>query len=85
MKIIDFYADWCGPCKAMAPVIERLKAEGIPIEKVNVDENRDLASQYGIRSIPTLIFVNDSGDAAATLIGGQSEATILSKWQELNG
>jgi thioredoxin 1 len=59
MKIIDFYADWCGPCKAMAPVIERLKAEGIPIEKVNVDENRDLASQYGIRSIPTIILFED--------------------------
>lgn len=57
--MVDFYADWCGPCKMLSPVVESLEPayEGkVKIGKINVDENPDIASQYGVMSIPTLIF-----------------------------
>ncbi|NDV60176.1 thioredoxin [Bacteroides sp. 519] len=58
--IIDFYADWCGPCKTIAPILEELAEEydgQIYIYKINVDKEKELASAFGIRSIPTLLFV----------------------------
>jgi thioredoxin 1 len=58
--IIDFYADWCGPCKMVAPILEELKAEygdKLEIYKVNTEEERDLSSIFGIRSIPSLLFI----------------------------
>lgn len=55
--IVDFYADWCGPCRMLAPILEEI--EGVNIYKVNVDENSDLAIQYGIMSIPCLISFKD--------------------------
>ncbi len=62
--IIDFYADWCGPCKAVAPVLEELAKEydgKVTIYKVNTEKQRELASAFGIRSIPSLLFVPASG------------------------
>ena len=55
--LVDFYADWCGPCKMVAPVLEKIGREhtNFEIVKVNVDENQDLAMQYGVMSIPTMI------------------------------
>ena len=56
--IVDFYADWCGPCKMIAPTLEKLSKEfegKVKIFKINVDENQVIASEFGIRSIPTLI------------------------------
>ncbi len=58
--IIDFYADWCGPCKMVAPVLEELKKEygdSLDIYKVNTDEERELSSVFGIQSIPSLLFI----------------------------
>lgn len=63
--IIDFYADWCGPCKAIAPVLEELAAEygnEIYIYKIDTDKEQELAAAFGIRSIPTLLFVPMKGD-----------------------
>lgn len=57
LYLVDFYADWCGPCKMLAPILEEL--DGIEILKVNVDEHPDLAAKYGIMSIPTLLFFKD--------------------------
>lgn len=54
LTLVDFYADWCGPCKMLAPILEQL--ENINIVKVNVDEHQELANKLGIMSIPTLIF-----------------------------
>jgi thioredoxin 1 len=59
--LVDFYADWCGPCKALAPTLKKYAAEVEEVEvvKINVDENPDISAQYGIRSIPTLIYFEE--------------------------
>ena len=62
--IIDFYADWCGPCKVVAPILEELKAEygdKLDIFKVNTEEQRELSSVFGIQSIPSLLFIPKEG------------------------
>lgn len=62
--IIDFYADWCGPCKVVAPLLEELKAEygdKLDIFKVNTEEQKELSSVFGIQSIPSLLFVPTDG------------------------
>ena len=62
--LIDFYAEWCGPCKMLAPVLEEVSNEyagKVDIYKINVDKEEDLASLFGIRSIPTLIFIEKNG------------------------
>ena len=62
--IIDFYADWCGPCKVVAPILEELKAEygdKLDIFKVNTEEQKELSSVFGIQSIPSLLFIPKDG------------------------
>lgn len=61
--MLDFYADWCGPCKALLPVVEKLSEEyegKVEIRKVNVDENRELAAEFMVQSIPALFFIKDA-------------------------
>jgi len=70
--LIDFYADWCGPCKAMNPTLEQFKeSSDVPLLKVNVDEESDIAKEYGIRSIPCFVFVED-GEVKGKKIGMQT-------------
>jgi thioredoxin 1 len=59
----DFYADWCGPCKTQDPILENLSEEwtDVEFEKVNVDEQQDVANEYQVRSLPTLVVENDDG------------------------
>jgi thioredoxin 1 len=59
----DFYADWCGPCKTQDPILDELEADypDVSFEKVNVDEQQDVANEYQVRSLPTLIIENDDG------------------------
>jgi thioredoxin 1 len=59
----DFYADWCGPCKTQDPIVEELAEEypDVDFEKVNVDESQEVANEYQVRSLPTLIVENDDG------------------------
>ncbi|WP_396610743.1 thioredoxin [Haloferax sp. S1W] len=63
VRLLDFYADWCGPCKTQDPILDELEAdyEGVSFEKVDVDEEQDIANQYQVRSLPTLIIENDDG------------------------
>jgi thioredoxin 1 len=59
----DFYADWCGPCKTQDPILDDLEAEydGVEFEKIDVDEQQEIANEYQVRSLPTLIVENDDG------------------------
>lgn len=69
--LVDFYADWCGPCKAMGPVVEELSktyAGRAKVGKINVDENQDIAVRYGIMSIPTLLLIK-GGEVIEKLAG----------------
>ncbi len=63
VRLKDFYADWCGPCKTQDPILEELEADypDVSFEKVDVEENQDVANQYSVRSLPTLIVENDDG------------------------
>jgi thioredoxin 1 len=82
VKVIDFWAEWCGPCKVMSPTIEKLKAEyadnsNVTIEKINVDaeENMTAAREANVQSIPTLIFYKN-GVEENRMVGLKSEAAI---------
>lgn len=83
--IIDFYATWCGPCKAIAPVLEELAAEygnDIYIYKVDVDKEEELAAAFSIRSVPTILFVPMSG-APQMAQGGLPKATFKQAIEEV--
>ena len=77
--IVDFYADWCGPCKMMSPIIDSIAEElegKVKVGKVNTDENMGLAEKYEIMSIPTIIVFKD-GQVATTFLGVTSKEEIL--------
>ena len=79
--LVDFYADWCGPCKMMAPLVERMaeKYEGqIKIGKLNVEEAMEISDRYQVRNIPTFIFFQN-GKPVDTHIGGMSAAELEEK------
>lgn len=76
--LVDFYADWCGPCKMMAPLVEKLAEEldGVAVVgKLNVDENEDIAMKYGVMTIPTLM-VFKGGQPVNKIIGVQSKEVV---------
>jgi len=82
--LVDFWAEWCGPCKAIAPVLDEISNEmtgKVKIVKVNVDENPNIAAQYGIRSIPTMILFK-GGEAADMKVGAGEGKVGLVKWLE---
>lgn len=67
--IVDMHAQWCGPCKALAPILEQVEKEtGIPVYKVDIDEHDLLASKYGVRAVPTVIFFKN-GEPVETIVG----------------
>ena len=76
--LVDFYADWCGPCKVLAPVVEELAAEyadRVDVRKVDVEAEPQLAERFGIRSIPTLMLFKD-GEARETLLGAVAKPQL---------
>lgn len=75
--IVDFYADWCGPCKMLSPIVAEFAKENdtVKVVKINIDENEELAVQYGVMSIPTLVVV-ENGETKNTSIGLISKSEI---------
>ncbi len=83
--LVDFWAEWCGPCKMIAPAIEELAADfdgKAKVAKVNVDEQPKLAQEYGVRSIPTLLFFRD-GKVTEQLVGAPQKDTLAEKLNNL--
>ena len=81
VSMVDFWAPWCGPCRMIAPVIDELAAEfegKANICKVNTDEQQDLAVKYGVRSVPTILFMKD-GEIVDQVIGAQSKQAFADK------
>lgn len=81
LTVIDFWAEWCGPCRAIGPVIEELAKEydgSVNVGKVNVDQNPQLSINYGITSIPAILFVK-GGQVVDKLVGAQPKAQFVKK------
>lgn len=79
IKLLDFWAEWCGPCKFMEPIMEELEKElagRLHIEKINVDENQEMAAKYGVMSIPTYVILKDDKEVER-LIGATSKENLI--------
>lgn len=77
--LIDFYADWCGPCRAMSPIIDEIAEElsdNIKVGKINVDENQDITIKYGVMSIPTIVIIKNK-EVVKTFVGVTDKQKIL--------
>jgi thioredoxin 1 len=85
--LVDFWAEWCGPCKMIGPVLDELAKEydgKVKIAKLNVDENQQVSSEFHIRSIPTLLFFKN-GQLVKQLIGAHPKSKLVSEIQEVIG
>jgi thioredoxin 1 len=82
--VVDLWAEWCGPCKQITPILEELAAEyadELMITKVNVDENPDIAVRFGVQSIPTLLVI-DGGELQKKIVGAKGKGALLEELDE---
>ena len=85
--LVDFWAEWCGPCKMIAPVLDELAGEyegRVKIGKVNIDDQQELATEYGIRAIPTLLLFH-KGQVAEQIVGLRSKRELKASFDRLAG
>ena len=83
--VVDFWATWCGPCRMLAPIVSELAEEfegKLVVGKCDVEENEDLAVEFGIRNIPTILFIKQ-GEVVDKMIGAQSKANLEAKFKSL--
>jgi thioredoxin 1 len=81
VSVVDFWAQWCGPCRLISPIIDDLSVEfegKATIGKVNVDDNPEISQKYGVRSIPTILFIKD-GEVVDKHVGTATKATLTEK------
>lgn len=84
LVMVDFWAEWCGPCRMVGPIVEELAGEyagKLKVAKVDVDENQKIAQKYGIRSIPSILFFKD-GDHVETVVGAVPKGHLEQKIEE---
>jgi thioredoxin 1 len=77
-KILYFSAPWCGPCKQFGPVMEQI-GQSVPVQKINIDDQPDLATSYSVRNVPTVIIVKD-GEIVNRMVGVQAPATVMNAY-----
>lgn len=76
-KLLYFSSDWCGPCKIMGPTMQKVADEGIPVQKINIDQNQELPQRYVIRHIPTIIKIDNNGTEINRLVGNRPKEEII--------
>jgi thioredoxin 1 len=84
MKYLYFSAPWCGPCRAFGPIMEQVSLE-VVVEKINVDEQGDLAIKYGVRNVPTVILVDGTGKEITRHVGIQQKSFLMENYKNYNG
>ena len=78
MKLLKFYASWCGPCKGLSMVLEGVKEQlPMPVEDIDIDADMDTARKYNVRSVPTMVVVNDDGSEVKRTVGMMNEKQII--------
>ncbi len=78
MKLLKFYATWCGPCKGLTMVLEGVKDKlPMPVENIDIDADMDTARKYNVRSVPTMVVVNDDGSEVKRVVGMMNEKQII--------
>tara|TARA_R110002012_G_scaffold247581_1_gene423240 strand:- start:379 stop:630 length:252 start_codon:yes stop_codon:yes gene_type:complete len=75
-KILYFSAQWCGPCKILGPVMDKLSTEGLPIQKIDVDSDPQMSAKYGVKSIPCLVLVDNVGNEIKRSVGNKPAGEI---------